>query len=360
MILVVGSPDSGKSTLCQAMAAIGANSAIIGQTTFAAATREMDESRGLFILDDLETIGTSGRNQNIRSNDINQALKISYKKETSWRQITDMKGGSLKKLNLFGVKIINNTSGADHILGSRMLRIQTRSIPPELLEDFELKNSFNKKDLDNLRNELHTWTFENVDKIVQVYRNHPRSTERASEISLPLRIFSEICGNLQYSTSLNKALNEKITNSSQFLSPEDILKKAVFQLVQEGYFNVSATQLILEIKTIFDRGYNIASDEERIKLENPAWIGKLLRKIGAVSADALPRRERIFGVSLRIYPIKNGYISQMFSKSQNKNFPIKSKKAFDFCKDCITCSYSKVGCGIMPVRLKSQAQNRSV
>ncbi len=54
----------------------------------------------------------------------------------------------VEKLNFFGVKMINNTSGADNILGSRMLRVQTRKIQKELQSAMSIKEDFDLQRLE--------------------------------------------------------------------------------------------------------------------------------------------------------------------------------------------------------------------
>jgi hypothetical protein len=75
---------------------------------------------------------------------------------------------SIKRLNFYGVKMINNTTGTDHILGSRALKIYMRKIPNHLKMVLETPDSWDVIELNKLRDELHTWTFENVGLIDQM------------------------------------------------------------------------------------------------------------------------------------------------------------------------------------------------
>src|SRR5207237_566662 len=112
-----------------------------------------------------------------------QALKLSYNQETATKLWTDVKTMRTERLNFFGVKLINNTRGADSILGSRMLRIQTARIPEHQRSQFGESRPADWRRIDELRDELHTWTFENVAAIDAEYRRlFPKDSDRAEEI----------------------------------------------------------------------------------------------------------------------------------------------------------------------------------
>ncbi len=157
IILVVGPPGSGKSALGRAMCRICANAVPIGQISAAAIARLIHETKGFILLDDLESIGKRSKTERPQVNELIQALKVSYSKETSWKiWINVSRGMRQERLNFFGVKMINNTSGADDILGSRMLKINTRKIPEKLLSETSVQNVAADRNLDALRDELHT------------------------------------------------------------------------------------------------------------------------------------------------------------------------------------------------------------
>ncbi len=157
MILVVGPAGSGKSALGRAMCRICANAVPIGQISAAAIARLIHETKGFVLLDDLESIGKRSKNERPQLNELIQALKVSYNKETSWKiWINVSRGMRQERLNFFGVKMINNTSGTDDILGSRMLKINTRKIPMELSSEINPHSSSVVQNLDSLRDEPHT------------------------------------------------------------------------------------------------------------------------------------------------------------------------------------------------------------
>jgi hypothetical protein len=133
LVLVTGAPGTGKSALGKAMIKICANASMIGQTSAAAIARLIDETKGFVVFDDLESIGRRKGRDAPQFTELVQALKLSYNQETSWKTWTDVsRGMSVKRLNFYGVKMINNTTGSDPILGSRLLKIHTRKIPSHL------------------------------------------------------------------------------------------------------------------------------------------------------------------------------------------------------------------------------------
>jgi hypothetical protein len=94
-----------------------ANSALVGQGSAATIARLIDLSRGFVVLDDIESIGSN--KADAQFSELIQGLKLSYKKSTAAKIWTDIKTMKVEKLNFFGIKMINNTTGVDAILGSR-------------------------------------------------------------------------------------------------------------------------------------------------------------------------------------------------------------------------------------------------
>ena len=116
----------------RAMARVCSNAYVCGQSSAAAIARFIDESRGFVVLDDMEGIGGRGG----QFSELVQALKLSYNKATAVKMWTDVKTMRTQLLDFYGVKMINNTRGVDSILGSRMLRVQTRRMPDHCRDEF--------------------------------------------------------------------------------------------------------------------------------------------------------------------------------------------------------------------------------
>ena len=124
----------------------------MGQGSAATIARLIDLSRGFVVLDDIESIG--GNKVDAQFSELTQGLKLSYKKSTAAKIWTDVKTMKVERLNFFGIKMINNTSGVDAILGSRMFVIQTRKHLPQETALWEVTRSLSAEPPTGLRDEL--------------------------------------------------------------------------------------------------------------------------------------------------------------------------------------------------------------
>lgn len=358
MILVVGPPGSGKSALGRVMVRICANAASVGQASAAGVARLIHETKGFVVMDDLESIGARSGKDASQFNDLIQALKLSYNKETSWKIWTDVsRGMRVERLNFFGVKMINNTTGADNILGSRMLRVQTRKIPEMLRNIVVGHENLNASSLNQLRDELHTWTFEQVGLIDDTYKRlFPQPTDRAAEIAAPLRVFAEIAGDQNIAQGLDHALVTNQKNATDPDDPVEVMKEAMRRLVGEGYREISTTHVVLEMKTLMDQNTDRQLTNEIAKWEDPAWVGRQLRAHDIIDTNSQGTRHWLFGKSLRIYPVKGHFINEVLNGEIEVMSEILSKKPTDFCEGCAYCRYNNSGCPIMDTRLKIEKQ----
>jgi energy-coupling factor transporter ATP-binding protein EcfA2 len=352
MILVVGPPGSGKSALGRAMCRICANSASVGQVSAAGVARLIHETKGFVVLDDLESLGNRSGKDAPQFGELVQALKLSYNKETSWKIWTDVsRGMRVERLNFFGVKMVNNTSGADNILGSRMMRIQTRKLPEEMKSAFGVFEQYDPASLHRLRDELHTWTFENVALIDEAYKRlFPSPTDRASEIAAPLRVFAELSGEEKLTYGLANALETKSHSLADPDDPIEVMKEAMKRLVREGYKEVSTTHVVMEMRTLIDQNTDRHMTNEIVKWEDPAWVGRQLRTHDIIDSNSQGARQWLFGKSLRIYPIKDHFIAEVCNKAED--IPdYMERKPTDFCAGCSDCRYRSADCTIMESRL---------
>jgi hypothetical protein len=220
LIFLHGPAGSGKSETGRAMARVCANAYVCGQSSAASIARFIDESRGFVVLDDLEVIGGRGG----EFGELVQALKLSYNRETAVKLWTDVKTMRTMRLNFFGVKMINNTRGADEILGSRMLRIRTGVIPEQLRAQFREAAPTEAVRLRALRDELHTWTFMNVSAIEAEYRAlYPKHSDRAAEIAAPLRVMCKLAGDEEMGRRLEAALLRQRQKALEMDDPVKVL-----------------------------------------------------------------------------------------------------------------------------------------
>jgi hypothetical protein len=357
LIFLNGPTGSGKSQMGRAMARVSANAYVCGQSSAASIARFIDESRGFIVLDDLEAIGNRGG----EFSELVQALKQSYNKATAVKLWTDVKTMRTEKLNFFGVKMINNTQGADQILGSRMLRIQTKKIPDHLKQEFQTLHPTADLKLEELRNELHTWAFENVNEVAGTYRSlYPKSSDRADEIAAPLQVMAELAGDSLLKARLEVALTRQKHRGSEPEDPIQVMVEALRNLVVQGYEMISITHLVLEMRSLIHENYGKGFTTEIPEWARPDWVGKMLRTHDLIEVEPEKQeRRRLFGAHLRFYPIRRTYLDEVRDSFADEGIPVPTKvtEPTAFCNGCEGCIYSLHNCEIMPKRLRVEGKD---
>jgi len=345
LILLVGPHGSGKSELGSAMSEASANATMIGQVSAPTMMRLIDESGGLCVIDDLESVGvskTKGGTQ--KFSDLAQALKVSYKKSTASRMITNPQTRRTEVMNFYGIKLISNTKGADNILGSRMLHVNTKYIDSDSLIRFQSREGVTEEAISELRNKLHIWAFENVSKVHSTYvAISSKQSDRENEIAEPLRTIAKLTDDQELILDLETALSAQSRRKNRYRTPEEVLKEIVESLVTNGYDSVAITHIMMELRREMDPGYEIDYSTDMPGWSRPEWIGRKLREMGVVS-DARGFRKRVKGLNLRFVKFKDQYLKSV--KANEKAEP-GSKKPDGFCLNCETCPYAKHSCEIM-------------
>lgn len=346
LFLLTGPAGSGKSELSGAMAEVSANSVMIGQTSAPTMMRLIDESGGLVVIDDLEAVGVSskgGQKENV--SDIAQALKVSYKKSSATRLVTNTRTMQTEILNFYGVKIISNTRSVDAILGSRMLHINTRHMPEDRMAEFKTREKVLLEDIKKLRNDLHVWTFENAthirSKYVEMYSD---KTNRDDEIAAPLRVLASLTESNDIVMCLERALQMQANKKFEPDSPEELVREAVEVLILSGYRNITISHLMLEMRKMAD--FNLGKEfEGEIPIwSKPEWLGKHLRTNGYIDTQKSAMRKRIKSSNLRIVSFSAAHIQSVLKK--NKRSFVSVRNVEDFCKECKGCPYAEVECDI--------------
>ncbi len=325
LLLVTGQPGSGKSRLGAAMADLGANAPRpVGRGSPASIMRLIDDCRGMTVLDDREDIRRRGRRRADYS-DFNQSLKVSYSRATAVKLICSMRSRCPERLCLFGVKVINNTRGADDILGSRMFRVLTAPRPPGIA--MPPHPGFDTADL---RDEIHTWTFRNVGAIARAYAEIcPEITGRGEEIAAPLRALARLAGG-DLPARLETALAVQAAAPEIFDTPAAVLGAAVRRLRQGGYRRVCPAHVLLEMrKIVVESGV----DGQLLGGTNEAWVGRLMRQMGIIHPGAWDERRRIAGRQVRILDLGG-------------QGPDAGPDPLSFCRSCPDCRYAAVHCPI--------------
>jgi hypothetical protein len=316
LLFTNGPKGSGKSGLGRAMALVCANSFICGQSSAASIARFIDESRGFVVLDDLEMIASRGG----EFSELVQALKLSYTKKTATKLWTDVKTMRTKQLNFYGVKMINNTQGADDILSSRMLRIQTRRLPDYCKEEFLQRAPLDPLALSGLRDELHTWAFESVAKIDEEYRKQfPKLTDRAQEIEAPLKVMALLAGDDELMAGLEVALARQRLTAADPDDPRALLREALKGLVAQGYFQFSPTHLLMEMRSLTHRDLDKSYASEIPEWSRVEWVGRMLRSHDLIDPDPQTHeRKRLFGANLRLYHAHRDFVAEVMKEYEDE------------------------------------------
>jgi hypothetical protein len=363
LLFVNGPKGSGKSGLGRALALVCANAYICGQSSAASIARFIDESRGFVVLDDLEVIGNRGN----EFSELVQALKLSYTKKTATKIWTDVKTMRTKQLNFYGVKLINNTSGADDILSSRMFRVQTRRLPDHCREEFLRRKPLDAPTLASLRDELHTWAFDSVAQVDAEYRKlFPKLTDRAQEIEAPLKVMARLSGDAELMAGLEVALARQKLIPTEPNDPRFLLREALRGLVIQGYVQFSATHLLMEMRSLAHYDPDKTSSEDAPDWSRVEWVGRMLRSRDLVDPDVRTHgRKRLYGANLRLYHIHHEfaaevakeYAEEMRAKygQEDAALNVLTQRWDAFCQSCAGCPYRHVGCEIMPRRMKAEA-----
>jgi hypothetical protein len=345
LVFLNGPAGSGKSEMGRAMARVCSNAYVCGQSSAAAIARFIDESRGFVVLDDLEAIG--GRDGQF--GELVQALKLSYNKATAVKLWTDVKTMQARRLDFYGVKMINNTRGTNGILGSRMLRIQTRRLPEGMRGKFGNTMPEESVNLDRLRDELHCWTFENVGLIDTTYRAlYARPPDRSEEITAPLRVMAHIAGDPGLSSRLEVALTRQSRGPVDLSAPKELLGEALRNLIARGYDTVSPTHVTLEVRRLISQGGGAAS-ETMPEWLNPRWVGRMMHGMNVLDEQGTAhKRIRVHGTNLRFFRVSTAYLDDMKARSGEPNTEAltAAKGPVDFCAECESCVYNTVDCEI--------------
>jgi hypothetical protein len=351
LILVTGAPGTGKTQLGIAMSEISANSpsSAIGQISAASIARLIDQSRGFVVLDDLESVGTR-RNGDAQFDELIQALKLSYNKQSAVKYWTNMKTNRLEKLNFFGIKLINNTRGVDAILGSRMFTIATKKMPEG--NSLSTAGLLSPEERTELRDGMHTWAFRNAAQVAQAYGAvFPNKTTRSDEIAAPLKVISLLGGDRALTQSLERAIERQGKIDVQPETPEQVLHEALEDILlqsvaQDGLLRtvVTVTEVIMRMALLVDTNYGKGFVTELSDIESPEWVGRQLKQ-KYVKTGGEQQRLQLYGKYLRGYELADEFINRTIAKGMKETpdlfaKPLKrSVDARDFCRGCGACDY---------------------
>jgi hypothetical protein len=349
----VGPAGTGKSQTGIAMKELCANADLIGAVSAASLARRIDQSRGFVVLDDLESVGAKSSKGSDAAlfTELLQALKLSYSQETARKVITNMKENRLEELNFFGVKLITNTAGVDHILGSRMLGIQTKKLTRETLDAMggRLPDP-PATPPQRLRQQLHRWAFESVSQIAEAYKRLASRLDRDEEIAAPLRVMAELAGDQALAGRLEAALKRNFTTREVEEEPVTVLLNIIEELICEGYQHLNSMHLSMEMTMAMDPLYGQESTTQIQEWRRPEWITAQLK--GRLVIEGRESRQRIGKANLRFYAIRPEYREEVLAAKEEEPLVVERTRfcAFSFkgkAQDCCAaCPFLSQKCTI--------------
>jgi len=353
--LMTGEAGSGKSTLAKACSDLAANAPqVTGVMSAATFARQINDSKGFIAIDDLEAIGQGTKDAEF--GDLVQSLKLSYNKATATKIVTNTKKNfAVEKLDFFGVKLMNNTSGVSHILGTRMLKIQTRIMP----KGVKLPNTLLSFDeIRELRNQMHSWTFENANAIAETYKTiFPAKSTRSEEISAPLKVLATLAEDPALYARLEAALDRQCKLKLDHDSPEEILTEAVKRIIKTALSSdgvipmfVSILQAQLETRNLVNmETYGKEYSNQLSVLEQEKWVGRYLHTVLGETTKEPVRTSLYSGKSIRAYELRKDFLEATLQEYLAESgaapaelavYPMR-KEFTGFCAKCETCEYSE-------------------
>ena len=349
IIFLNGQAGTGKSQTGIIMSKLSCNGSVIGQVSAATAARHIDAARGFVAFDDLEGVASKGGRES-QFSDLIQALKVSYNKHTAEKVWTDVKTMKTERLNFFGIKLISNTQGADDILSTRMLRIQTLHMPDSEKGTIKKMSASDFTQIENLRQELHAWGFNQCLEIENISQRYNEKTGRFDEIALPLRVIASMVSE-DCSQELETALAKQKTITFESNDPIEALREAVKNLIKDGFIRFTVTQLIMELRTLLDENFGASMTNEIPQWQRPEWIGRQLRTLGLLDVVDLGRAT-LYGKRLKVMQFNDYAINEVIDEIGATIDVI--KEPFDFCKGCSSCPYANNQCDFRSKRLQEE------
>ena len=350
-LLATGVAGSGKTELGSVLRELGCNAVVTGDISAATITRLIDSTKGLLIIDDAEKLSKKGGAGNSQVDDLLQILKVSYKKSSATRQVTDNKTMTVNELDFYGVKLFTNTTGMEDILGTRTIPIYTR----KPLNDFKQEEMPYEK-LRELRAELHAWAMENASQVDSVYRTFSTSN-RDDEITTPFRVFAQIAKQDNWSELIDRLVGrlafERQSNSAD--TEEGYLREAILNIARRGYVSVTMEHVLMEMELLVPENFGKSFTNEIPEWKHTNWVKRTLVAMGFLACTS-GKRVRVHGkkdVPLqRLYDLSKSLFMEIRKASEETYIAITKLDPIDgnmFCKQhdrCLTCDYANLACEI--------------
>ena len=350
-LLATGVAGSGKTELGSVLKELGCNAVVTGDISAATITRLIDSTKGLLIIDDAEKLSKKGGSNNSQVDDLLQILKVSYKKSSATRQVTDNKTMTVNELDFYGVKLFTNTTGMEDILGTRTIPIHTR----KPLNGFT-QGEMPYEKLRELRAELHAWAMENAAKVDSVYRTFSTGN-RDDEITTPFRVFAQIAEQDEWSELIDRLVGrlafERQSNDAD--TAEGYLREAVLNIARRGYVSVTMEHVSMEMELLVPENFGKTFTNEIPEWKHTSWVKRTLMAMGFLACSS-GKRVRVHGkkdVPLqRLYTLSKSLFMEIKKASEDTYIAITKLEPIDgnmFCKQhdrCSGCYYENLACDI--------------
>jgi hypothetical protein len=332
-LLIQGPKGSGKSELAHLLSWVSSNSTIIGSGSHAFTAAQIDQARGLLVLDDRETLSADALDT-----DLLEILKVGYKRATGIRGIIGQNRKIIRQ-HVYGVKAITCVSGVEEIVGTRMLRIRTAPYSKaRALIPIRRFQAADQESAHRLRQEMHSWTFRNVSLIRAEYDKLAQSGSRWDEITAPLRALAALCEDAELQSKLGDALNSQGQQEAGDLSVEAALNRVMEDLVRRGMTReLSITHVRNELASRLSNSANRRGPHLGAEPPPESWITRTLKAHGWLKAAATVRRTRVRKKVLqRIWELDSTKVATVLESLTEAP---QNLEALSFCQDCAGCEY---------------------
>lgn len=349
-LLATGPAGSGKTELGRVLSLLGCNAVVTGDISSKTITRLIDQTKGFLIIDDAEKLSRSGKGGNGDIDDLLQILKVSYKKSSATRQVTDNKTMQVSELDFYGVKLFTNTKGMEDILATRTIPIHTRK-PQNGFKQAELPVDV----LRGLRAELHAWAMENASWVHDIYKTFAVSN-RDDEITTPLRVFAQMENRTDWAELTDRLISrmsaDRQAESSD--SPEGYVREAVMNIARRGYLSVTMEHVLMEMEMLVPEHFGKEFTTDIPEWKHAGWAKRTLYGLGYIN-DKSGKRVRVAGREVpmqRLYDLSPGLFAEIEKIAPAAYQDMISKERIhgnDYCRQhikCHQCPYENISCDI--------------
>lgn len=347
-VILSGPAGSGVRRAGHLLACACADAFVCGQSSLTSIMRSVDDACGLIVLNHLNR----GDNQENRHAELVELLKLSCHRYTATRVWAGADTARARPLNLFGVKVVlsrDDRAGDDVTTG--VLRIRTRKPSSRPKREIQALAGGVEIRMADLRDELHTWTFENATLIAQEYERHyPTGQTCEDNLIAPLKVMATLSRDEGLAARMKTALARRCNTVINLDDPAEVIRQALNPLILQGYTTISTTHLSLELRSMLTRQYGRAVSDQPPPWFKPGRLGRLLQKLEITSGDGT--RARLWGTNLRFHTLRPSYVEKIRGGAGGVSGASVALPT-DFCLECDDCQYKELSCEIMERRQAS-------